>query len=416
MAVLWTLIIEVNLSNLALYTGGPLRTISDLMPGASAVTLSGLYGTPGGGALSQNYEPVGISEAVLTLLGYTTAAIVITILVLRRRDVTAGRAARWSRHPARRPAPGRRARCRRTPAAAPAAAAGVLASLRAELLIMRGRPAIWGLVLVMPLDMLIDSYVTQFVLYRTANGPVGMVQGLNQQTLLVSLMPSRYLTSALTAFGSFSDVYGAAVFMLIGALVGGSDWGRSTIRAALLQGPGRLRTCLGQYLAIAIALAGSVVLTFLAAAAASGIFELTSSGPLTAGQNAFPGPAQLTEAVGAGVVLSLAFGAIGLTLGVVLRSAGAAIGAVLLWTVVAEPTIQYLDTQFRGVVLRLYEVLPDASVNTIVRLFSHGDLTIYGAPVIEPQVSPVLAVLILCLYAVVFATIPAVITRRRDVL
>ena len=97
-AVLWTLIIEVNLSNLALYTGGPLRTISDLMPGASAVTLSGLYGTPGGGALSQNYEPVGISEAVLTLLGYTTAAIVITILVLRRRDVTAGRAARWSRH------------------------------------------------------------------------------------------------------------------------------------------------------------------------------------------------------------------------------------------------------------------------------------------------------------------------------
>ena len=52
----------------------------------------------------------------------------------------------------------------------------------------------------------------------------------------------------------------------------------------------------------------------------------------------------------------------------------------------------------------------------MVRLFSHGDLTIYGAPVIEPQVSPVLAVLILCLYAVVFATIPAVITRRRDVL
>ena len=95
---------------------------------------------------------------------------------------------------------------------------------------------------------------------------------------------------------------------------------------------------------------------------------------------------------------------------------GAAIGAVLLWTVVAEPAIQYLDTQFHGVILRLYEVLPDASVNTIVRLFSHGDLTIYGTPVIEPQVSPVLAVLILCLYAVVFATIPALITRRRDVL
>ncbi len=82
----------------------------------------------------------------------------------------------------------------------------------------------------------------------------------------------------------------------------------------------------------------------------------------------------------------------------------------------AEPAIQYLNTQFHGLVLRLYEILPDASVNTVVRLFSHGDLTIYGAPIIEPQVSPVLAILILCLYAVVFATIPAVITWRRDVL
>ena len=36
-AVLWTLIIELNLYNLALYTGGPLRTISDLTPGASAL-------------------------------------------------------------------------------------------------------------------------------------------------------------------------------------------------------------------------------------------------------------------------------------------------------------------------------------------------------------------------------------------
>ncbi len=106
-AVVWTLIIESNLYNLGLYTGGPLRTISDLTPGASAVTLSGLYGTPGGGALSQNYEPVGISEAVLTLLGYTVAALVITILVLRRRDVAAGRLQRLSRQAA--PRQGRRA-------------------------------------------------------------------------------------------------------------------------------------------------------------------------------------------------------------------------------------------------------------------------------------------------------------------
>jgi hypothetical protein len=48
--------------------------------------------------------------------------------------------------------------------------------------------------------------------------------------------------------------------MLLGALIGGSDRGRNTIRTALLQGPGRLRTFAGQALALATAVAASVAL------------------------------------------------------------------------------------------------------------------------------------------------------------
>lgn len=425
-ALAWTLLVEDTLYDLAVYTGGQLRTISDLTPGASAVTLTGLYGTPGGGAGSQNYEPVKPAEAVLTLACYAVAALLIALIVLRRRDVTPERARRWRAYPAASAAAGRAAAISAAEAPAPAraapqahapppAATGVLASLRAELLVMCRRPAIWALVLVLPADMLINSYLTQFVLYREANTPTGMVQGLNQQQLLASLMPHQYLTAALSGFGQFSDVYGTAIFMLVGALVGGSDWGRRTIKAALLQGPGRLRTFIGQYLAVAITLATSVAITFLLAAAASGLFAVTSSRSLASGLTSFPAPAQVASALAAGILLSLAYGAVGLTCGVLFRSAGAGIGAVLLWAVVIEPTIEYLTTQFHGVVLRIYDALPDASTNALVNLYNHTGL-LFGAPVQESQVAPATAFLTLGLYAVVFLTIPAILTWRRDIL
>ncbi|MDQ2812630.1 MAG: hypothetical protein M3Z75_12385 [Actinomycetota bacterium] len=63
-ALLWTLIIEYMLYLLALQLPrGILRTISDLTPGTCTVTLTGLFGTPGGGADSQNYLPVPTAAA-----------------------------------------------------------------------------------------------------------------------------------------------------------------------------------------------------------------------------------------------------------------------------------------------------------------------------------------------------------------
>jgi hypothetical protein len=100
---------------------------------------------------------------------------------------------------------------------------------------------------------------------------------------------------------------------------------------------------------------------------------------------------------------------------VLFRSAGAGIGAVLLWAVVVEPTIEYLTTQFHGVVLRIYDALPDASTNALVNLYNHTGL-LSGGPVRESRVAPATAFLTLGLYAVVFLTIPAILTWRRDIL
>jgi ABC-2 type transport system permease protein len=205
------------------------------------------------------------------------------------------------------------------------------------------------------------------------------------------------------------------VFMLLGALIGGSDWARGTIKTAVLQGPSRLRAFSGQALAVAIVVAASVAVTFIVAAVASAVIALHQTGSLDPAGSRFPAFGPVAEALAAALILSLAYAAVGLTLGIWLRSATAGIGAVLVWAVIVQPSVEYFAAQLHGVGLYLYELLPSAATNAVINLDGSPDLYLYGSNFPTAAVAPVLAFLTLALYAVVFAAVPAVITRRRDI-
>jgi ABC-2 type transport system permease protein len=413
--LLWTLIIEGTLYNLALQVPhGILRTISDLTPAAAATVVTGLFGDPGGGASSQNYMVASTAGAVWTLTAYLAAALVLTVVVLWRRDAVT-ESSRRIRLRRRSVVPSSGPDRPAGPPGARTAAGELLASLRAELLIMSKRPAVWALVLVGPADMLLNSYIGSYVLYATAN--TGVTTGVSAPLVLSTMMPSQYLTAALNgAFGSASDVYGATVFMLLGALIGGSDWGLNTIKTALLQGPSRLRAFSGQAVAVAIAVAASVALTFTLAAGASAIVALHQTGSLDPAASQFPAFGHLAAALAAALMMGLAYAAVGLTLGIWLRSATAGIGAVLLWAVVVEPSIESFAAELHGVIRQLYRVFPDAAINTVINLEGNHNFDLYGSNLSDAQITPALAVLTLGLYAAAFLTIPALITRHRDIL
>jgi ABC-2 type transport system permease protein len=414
-ALLWTLIIEGTLYNLALdFPQGALRTIDDLTPGAAASVVTGFFGDPGGGATSQNYMTVGTTAAVVTLAAYIAGAVALTIIIVRRRDAVTEpsrkhRLRRRATVPASGPdeTPGRQR--------PPVAASGVLASLQAELLVMYKRPAIWALALVVPAEMLLNSYFNAYVSYATANSGVSL--NVSAPLVLSTMMPSRFLTAALSgAFGpQAGNAYGAVAFMLLGALIGGSDWGAGTIKTAVLQGPSRLRAFTGQALAVAIAVAASVALTFTLAAAASAIIALHQTGSLDPASTQFPAFGHLAEALTAALVLSLAYTAVGLTLGIVLRSATAGIGAVLLWAVIVQPSLEYFAAQLHGIMLHLYEIVPNAATNTVINLEGNPNLALYGSSFPSAQVAPAFAFLTLGLYAAAFSALPALITWRRDI-
>src|ERR1700722_20361620 len=95
-ALVWTLIVEGTLWDLSLQLPhGLVRTVTDLTLNASAVTVTGDFGTPGGGAGSQNYLIVRPAVAIATLLAYIAVSLVLTLLVLRRRDAVTATSRRF---------------------------------------------------------------------------------------------------------------------------------------------------------------------------------------------------------------------------------------------------------------------------------------------------------------------------------
>jgi ABC-2 type transport system permease protein len=292
----------------------------------------------------------------------------------------------------------------------------MLASLRAELLVMRHRPAIWALVLAVPVYVLVSSYVTEYVAYLTVGaGASSSVTGASPAQLLPYLLPGQYLADVLSGFAIYAQANGPTVFFLLGAMVAGTEWGRRTLATALLAGPRRIQARIGQDLSVLLVAAAGVIVTFLLAAAVTAGLTAGLKGSAPPLDTLFPPAAHIATTVAATLTVALACTAIGLALGTILRSATKAAGVVLLWAVIIQPNLLNISTQLHGTWLRIYDILPIAGLNAIVNLYNNTTITPISGRPYGAQVSPAIAVVTLGLYAAVSLAVAALITGRRDV-
>jgi ABC-2 type transport system permease protein len=402
-ALLWTVVGQAVLDNLALQAGGVLQTINDVLPNASAVSITSTFGAVGGGADASLYYRVAPALSVWVLLGYTAGFLVLAAVLLRRRDIGASRVRR------------RRLTSRVTDEQVIEgyedepldSIGGVLASLRAELLVMCRRPAVWAFVLVMPVYTLLNSYLVQYVFYRTAGS--GVFADLVPDQILPNILPAQFMTVSLNSFGFTMGLDGTAAFVLLGAVLAGSSWGDGTVKTALLQCPGRLQTALGQALALLVAVTVSVLATVAVAAAASTVVALVQTGSVSPALGPFPSLTTVAQGVAGALLVGIVYGAAGLTLGTVFRSAGGAIAAALLWSVILRSVLDNLAQQLHGGLQTINKVLPNASTSTLTHLFN----PIGASPGV--QLDTRTASVVLSLYAVAFLAVPALLMRSRDV-
>ena len=408
-ALAWYFLVDDQMYELSLNAGGVFQHIYDAFPEASVVTLTSMFGSSGGGASSQTYQPVGPWESAGILLGYTAVFLGLALVLVLRRDVAAVGRARftWPRSARRRaPAIGRES------FQADGRGAGVLASARAELLVMCRWPAMWAFVLIMPVVTLFDGYLAQYVLYINAGTSAIVLSSPSQ--VLPAILPGQYVPAVLNSIGFDPTLPGTAAFFLIGALAAGSSWAGRTITTALLQAPGRVRTAAGQALAVAVALVASVVLTFAVAGLSTVLIAVTLTGSASPAAGPLPGAGRLAAAFGIAVVVSLAWGAAGWTAGTVLKSAAGAFAVMLLWTTIVQVQLDYYATLMPGAARAVYDLLPDAATNTVALLFGQVN---YGGPMGGfGEVAPGLAFATLAAYALACFALPVLVTRRRDIL
>jgi ABC-2 type transport system permease protein len=100
LALVWAVLIETYVSYFGIDYTGLLPKVSDFLPGTNAITVTGLFGDVGGGPTSQNYLPDRPGIAAWALVGWTAAFVALTLILLHRRDVLAGRVRRRQRRPA----------------------------------------------------------------------------------------------------------------------------------------------------------------------------------------------------------------------------------------------------------------------------------------------------------------------------
>ena len=403
-ALAWYLVVEEFGYQLSLDVGGWAARVYDAFPGASVTTLVSMFGSSGGGIDSSTYQPVPPWAAAAILAGYALVFLTVTMVVVRRRDIPAA-----ARRGGRRPRGVNRAPAAQS-APLPAATTprrGVLACLRAELVVMVRWPAMWALVLIFPVLTLFWAYVSPFVAYLYA-GRTGIIAS-SPLEILPTILPGQFVQAVLTNIGFLGTPSGEVVFFVIGALAAGSHWAGGTIKTALLQGPGRAGVALGQALAVGVAILVSVTLTFVVAGLASVILAVGITGQV----GPLPAVGHVAAALGLATIIGLAWGAIGWTTATILRGATAAFAVILLWTTIVQLPLDQYATEMPRLGRLIYDLLPDAASNTLSYLY--GQVNAYGNTAVFGRVAPWLAIAALAAYVVVGVTLAVGLTRRRDI-
>ena len=278
----------------------------------------------------------------------------------------------------------------------------MLASLGAEWLKLRKRPALWILAAVWFALVVLFGYVLTYLIF--ANPPEGSFPpGTNPRDFIEVLFPENLLSNVLSGFPSTG---GGPIALILGALAFGSEYGWGTFKTAFTQRPGRLAVFSGKILVLAVVVAGFVLLAFVAGALSS-----YSIARLEGVEAEWPDPGDTLRALGCGFLISAVWTSFGAFLATLFRGTPLAIGLGLVYALLLEgvaATLLAANEDFEPALKFLFNENSYALIN------SFGS-TPEGLGVPQSIVEPERAAITLAAYALAFVLIPALLLRHRDV-
>src|SRR5205085_5183710 len=193
--------------------------------------------------------------------------------------------------------------------------------VKAEWLKLRKRPAIRSIGVIWLVLVLLLGYLLPYLVFKKP--PPGRAGArLASAALLPSLLPNNLAHWFVPTFSGL----GGTLILILAALVGGSEFGWSTLKTILTQRPGRLSVFTGKLLALAVLLVLFVVRGYVVGAIGSLIVALFQHAPVT-----WPPASDLARSAGAMFLIFAAWTAFGLGLAILFRGTALAIGLGLAY-------------------------------------------------------------------------------------
>jgi ABC-type transport system involved in multi-copper enzyme maturation permease subunit len=220
---------------------------------------------------------------------------------------------------------------------------------------------------------------------------------------LLALYPDQFVNAVMGA----GFPLGAAMAIVLGALVSGSEYSWGTMKTILTQRPGRLTTWSGRVAVFAVWM-GIMSLILFAIGAASSVVVASFEGHAIT----WPAALDIVKGLGAIWLVFMANGAIGLALGVLIRHSAAALGVGLIYVLAVEIiAVRFIDSLNNGAYNWIGNLFVGQNATALLQRFTSPA---FGHTV-APSIGAEQAVLVLVAYLGGLLLVSAAMLRMRDV-
>lgn len=215
---------------------------------------------------------------------------------------------------------------------------------------------------------------------------------------VATLYPQDFVNNVLGA----GYPLGAALMIVLGALIAGSEYGWGTMKTMFTQGPGRMTVWAGRSAVFLAWAALMTVILFVVGAACSVVVAYFEGQAIS-----WPALVDIAKGMGAIWLIFAANGAIGLALGVLFRQSAAALGVGIVYLLGVEV-----------IVVRFVDGLNSGAYDWIGNLFvGQNSIALLRSfiPHSNPSVTAGQAVIVLTAYLAGLLIVAAGLQWRRDV-
>lgn len=272
----------------------------------------------------------------------------------------------------------------------------MLTTIRAELTKQAGRPSSWLLLTVAVVLTVTFAYVIPYAGFAgTVSGGPGAERGL------ASMLPAQFVGNVLGGL----PVFVGALALIFGVLVAGSEYGFDTWKTVLAQQPSRVRVYGAKLITVTVAALAGVLTLFAMTAVASVVVAGVEDQAVS-----WPGGLEIVTGIGAGWLVTTMWGALGVLLGIGLRSVALPIGLGLVWMLAVQNLLSAIAAPLVPAIADAQRYLPGPNAGALAAALGAPA----GTPGIDALVGSSHATIVVTVYLVAFCALGGWLLHRRD--